>query len=289
MLFLTRLLMKSIHFSSPTIVLITDRTDLDDQLSSQFTNAKGYIGDNNVISVESRAELREKLQGIQSGGVYLTTIHKFTEDTELLSNRSNIICISDEAHRSQVNLDQKIKVTEEGVTKSYGFAKYLHDSLPNATYVGFTGTPIDATLDVFGEVVDSYTMNESVADEITKRIVYEGRAAKVLLNNEKLKEIEDYYARCAEEGANEYQIEESKRASAQMNAIIGDPDRIRAVAEDFVTHYEKRIEEAATVKGKAMFVCSNRQIAFQLYQDIIDLRPEWNEVRVAEEGAELSE
>lgn len=289
MLFLTRLLMKSIHFSSPTIVLITDRTDLDDQLSSQFTNAKGYIGDNNVISVESRSELREKLQGIQSGGVYLTTIHKFTEDTELLTDRSNVICISDEAHRSQVNLDQKIKVREEGVTKSYGFAKYLHDSLPNATYVGFTGTPIDATLDVFGEVVDSYTMNESVADEITKRIVYEGRAAKVLLNNEKLKEIEDYYARCAEEGANEYQIEESKRASAQMNAIIGDPDRIRTVAEDFVNHYEKRIKEGATVKGKAMFVCSNRQIAFQLYQDIIDLRPEWNEVRVAEEGEELSD
>ena len=141
MLFLSRLLMKSTHFASPTIVLITDRTDLDDQLSAQFTNAKGYIGDNTIISVESRAELRELLQGRQSGGVFLTTVHKFTEDTKLLTDRNNVICISDEAHRSQTNLDQKIKVTEKGVIKSYGFAKYLHDSLPNATYVGFTGTP----------------------------------------------------------------------------------------------------------------------------------------------------
>lgn len=158
MLYLTRLLMKSEYFESPTIVLITDRTDLDDQLSGQFTNAKNFIGDNLVVSVESRANLRELLQGRQSGGVFLTTIHKFTEDTELLTDRTNVICISDEAHRSQVNLDQKVKVTEKGVTKTYGFAKYLHDSLPNATFVGFTGTPIDATLDVFGKVVDAYTL-----------------------------------------------------------------------------------------------------------------------------------
>jgi type I restriction enzyme R subunit len=157
MLYLTRLLMKSEYFESPTIVLITDRTDLDDQLSGQFTNAKNFIGDNTVVSVESRANLRALIQGRQSGGVFLTTIHKFTEDTQLLTNRSNVICISDEAHRSQVNLDQKVKVTEKGVTKTFGFAKYLHDSLPNATFVGFTGTPIDATLDVFGKVVDAYT------------------------------------------------------------------------------------------------------------------------------------
>lgn len=289
MLFLSRLLMKSVHFSSPTIVLITDRTDLDDQLSTQFTNAKGYIGDNNVISVESRAELREKIQGRQSGGVFLTTIHKFTEDTELLTDRANVICISDEAHRSQTNLDQKVRVTDKGVTKTYGFAKYLHDSLPNATYVGFTGTPIDATLDVFGEVVDSYTMTESVKDEITRRIVYEGRAAKVLLDNDKLKEIEAYYAQCAEDGANDYQIEESKKATSQMNAIIGDPDRVRAVAEDFVAHYEKRVVEGSTVKGKAMFVCSSRPIAYQLFKELINLRPEWNVIKAAEEGAELTE
>ncbi|WP_226945184.1 type I restriction endonuclease subunit R [Psychrobacter sp. FME61] len=181
MLFLTRLLMRDVDLGSPTIILITDRTDLDDQLSGQFTNAKTYIGDENIISVESRAELRERLSGIKSGGVYLTTIHKFTEDTELLTERTNVIVLSDEAHRSQLNLEQKITVTEDGVKKTYGFAKYLHDSLPNATYVGFTGTPVDATLDVFGPIVDSYTMTESVHDEITVPIVYEGRAAKVLL------------------------------------------------------------------------------------------------------------
>jgi type I restriction enzyme, R subunit len=289
MLFLTRLLMKSVDFSSPTIVLITDRTDLDDQLSAQFTNAKGYIGDESVISVESRENLRELLKGRNSGGVFLSTIHKFTEDTELLTKRSNVICISDEAHRSQVNMDQKVRVTENGVERSFGFAKYLHDSLPNATYVGFTGTPIDATLDVFGAVVDAYTMQESVEDEITVRIVYEGRAAKVLLDNSKLQEIEDYYEECAEEGASEYQIEESKKATAQMNSILGDPDRIKALAEDFVKHYEKRVTEGSTIKGKAMFVSSSRPIAYDFYKAVIALRPEWAEIKVCEEGVELSE
>ena len=131
--------------------------------------------------------------------------------------------------------------------KTYGFAKYLHDSLPNATYVGFTGTPIDATLDVFGDVVDAYTMTESVADEITVRIVYEGRAAKVVLDNSKLKEIENYYASCEDDGASEHAIEQSKKATANMAAILGDPDRIQALAADFVAHYEQRVNEGATV------------------------------------------
>ncbi|WP_026726035.1 type I restriction endonuclease subunit R [Flavobacterium sasangense] len=289
MLYLSRLLMRSTHFSSPTIVIITDRTDLDDQLSGQFTNAKGFVGDESIISVESRTHLRELLQGRNSGGVFLTTIHKFTEDTRLLTDRTNVICISDEAHRSQTNLDQKVVVSEHGVRKTFGFAKYLHDSLPNATYVGFTGTPIDATIDVFGEIIDAYTMNESVKDEITVRIVYEGRAAKVLLNNHKLEEIEAYYNRCAEEGSNENQIEESKKAMAQMNAIIGDPTRLKTVAEDFVTHYENRIAEGATVRGKAMFVCTSRPIAYELYKNILALRPEWGEVKIAADGVELSD
>lgn len=289
MLFLTRLLMKSTEFSSPTIVLITDRTDLDDQLTGQFVNAKDFIGDAAVVSVESRKQLRQLLKGRHSGGVFLTTVHKFTEDTKLLTDRANVICISDEAHRSQLNLDQKLRITKNGIKRTYGFAKYLHDSLPNATYIGFTGTPIDATLDVFGEVIDAYTMTESVKDEITVRIVYEGRAAKVLLDNSKLKEIETYYAQCAEEGASEYAIEESKKANAQMNSILGDPDRLKAVAEDFVKHYEKRVSEGATVKGKAMFVCSSRPIAYELYKEIIALRPEWAEVKVCEDGAVLSD
>jgi type I restriction enzyme R subunit len=287
--------MKSVDFKSPTIVLITDRTDLDDQLSQQFTNAKGYIGDNTIETVTSRAHLRELLKDRNSGGVFLTTIHKFTEDTALLSERCNIICISDEAHRSQINLDQKIVVVDgvDGkkgtVKKSFGFAKYLHDSLPNATYVGFTGTPVDATLDVFGQVVDAYTMTESVKDEITVRIVYEGRAAKVCLNNSKLKEIEAYYKACEESGSNELQIEASKEASASMNTILGDPDRIRVIARDFVEHYEKRLEEGATVAGKAMFICSARKIAYQVYCELEALRPEWFKVVDTDNAQDLSE
>jgi type I restriction enzyme R subunit len=200
-----------------------------------------------------------------------------------------VICISDEAHRSQVNLDQKIKITEDGVKRTFGFAKYLHDSLPNATYVGFTGTPIDATLDVFGEVVDAYTMTESVADEITVPIVYEGRAAKVILDNSKLQEIEKYYDECADAGASDYAIDDSKKAMANMGAILGDPKRIATLAADFVAHYEKRVSEGSTVAGKAIFVSSSRQIAYDLYKQVIALRPEWAEVRVCAEGVELSE
>ena len=289
MLFLTRMLMRSEHFKSPTIILITDRTDLDTQLSTTFCNAKQFIGDSTVESIESREMLRQKLQGRASGGVYLTTIQKFTEDTQLLSDRTNIICISDEAHRSQVNLEQQVRITENGVQRHYGFAKYLHDSLPNATYVGFTGTPIDATIDVFGSVVERYTMTESVKDGITVNLVYEGRAAKVTLDEDKLEEIEAYYAKCEEDGANEHQIEESKKAIANLDIILGDSDRLRAVAKDFVAHYEKRVGEGATVCGKAMFVCSTRQIAFKLYQYIRELRPEWTEVREADEGIVLSD
>lgn len=275
MLFLTRILMRSRHLASPTIVLITDRTDLDEQLSELFTNAKLFIGDECVKNVETRKQLGELLRDRKSGGVFLTTIQKFSEDIDLLSDRANIICISDEAHRSQTNIGQNFRVTDKGVQRSYGFATYLHKSLPNATYVGFTGTPVDATIEVFGDVVDAYTMTESVADEITRRIVYEGRAAKVFADNSKLQEIEEYYAKCADEGANEYQIEESKKAVTKMELILGDPERLATVARDFVEHYEKRIEEGSTVCGKAMFVCANRSIAYNLYKQILAIRPDW--------------
>ena len=289
MMFLTRMLMKSKFFRSPTIVIITDRTDLDDQLSKQFVGSKRYIGDETVVSIDSREKLRQELQGRESGGVYLTTIQKFTEDLQLLTDRTNVICISDEAHRSQVNLEQKVRITDTGVERTYGFAKYLHDSLPNATYVGFTGTPIDATIEVFGGVVDAYTMTEAVRDGITVNLVYDGRAARVTLDQAKIQEIEDYYARCAEEGSNEHQIEESKKAVANMEVIIGDPDRLRAVAQDFIEHYETRVAEGATVAGKAMFVCANRYIAYDLYKIIISLRPEWAEKKICADGAELTE
>lgn len=289
MLFLTRMLMKSPHFHSPTILIITDRTDLDDQLSKQFIASKKYIGDETVVSIESRDKLREELQGRESGGVYLTTIQKFTEDIQLLTDRANVICISDEAHRSQINLDQKVRITDAGVERKYGFAKYLHDSLPNATYVGFTGTPVDGTIEVFGPVVDAYTMTESVRDGITVNLVYDGRAARVTLDQAKVREIEKYYEECERLGANEHQIEESQKAVANMEVIIGDQNRLRAVAEDFINHYETRVDEGATVAGKAMFVCMNRYIAYDLYKILIELRPEWAVKKVAAEGVELSE
>ena len=289
MLFLTRMLMKSTYFHSPTILLITDRTDLDDQLSKQFISSKNYIGDETVVSIDSREKLRQELQGRESGGVYMTTIQKFTEDLSLLTDRSNVICISDEAHRSQINLDQKVRITETGVERTYGFAKYLHDSIPNATYVGFTGTPVDGTIEVFGGVVDAYTMTEAVRDGITVNLVYDGRAARVTINQDKVREIEEYYDFCVREEANEYQVEESKKSVANMEIIIGDPDRLRAVAEDFINHYETRVAEGATVAGKALFVCSNRYIAYDFYKIITELRPKWTEKKICDEGVVLSE
>lgn len=287
MLYLTRLLMRSTDFASPTIIIISDRTDLDDQLSKDFTNAKNFVGDENIINIESRADLRTHLQGIESGGVFLTTVQKFSEDNQVLSDRTNIICISDEAHRSQVNLDLKVRIDEEkGVVESYGFAKYMHDSLPNATYVGFTGTPIDKTLEVFGDVVDSYTMFESVKDEITVRLVYEGRAAKVNLDYNKAQEIEKYYEEAIAQGASEYHVEASQKAIAKMEVVLGDTDRIRAIAKDFVTHYLKRVEECATVAGKAMFVCASRPIAYNLYKEILVICPEWGEATLTDKLTE---
>lgn len=289
MLFLARLIMRELEFKSPTIILITDRTDLDGQLSKQFTNAKNYIGDQDVTSITSREHLKDLLKGRNSGGVFLTTIHKFTESLDLLTDRENVFCMSDEAHRSQINLDQKVKITDKGVKKSYGFAKYLHDSLPKATFIGFTGTPVDATLDVFGPIVDSYTMTESVYDEITVRIVYEGRAAKVLLDGQQLEKVEQYYKDCEDAGTNEYQVDKSKQAMASMTTVLGDPERIAAIAEDFVNHYENRVTEGTTQKGKAMFVCSSRDIAYQFFKEVVRLRPEWNEVKACADGEVLTE
>ena len=288
MLFLSRLLMKSKALCSPTIILITDRNDLDDQLSRLLLNAKQFVGDSVIEQVESREDLKAKLQGRTSGGVFLTTIQKFSKDINLLSNRANIICISDEAHRSQTGLEEKVEITEQGVKRSYGFAKYLRDSLPNATYVGFTGTPIDATLDVFGAVVDEYSMIEAVEDGITKTIMYEGRASHVFADSELVKQIEAYYDQCAEEGSSEYQIEESKKAMTQMSILLNSPDLIHRLAVDFLQHYERRVEEGSTVKGKAMIVCATREIGFAIYKEIIAMRPEWAEVKICGDGEELT-
>ena len=289
MLFLARQLMRSKRLSSPTIILITDRTDLDDQLSKSFLNAKKFIGDKVIVQVENREKLKQHLENRSAGGVYLTTIQKFEEGTGLLSNRANIVCISDEAHRSQAGIGKKTTITEKGVKHHYGFAKYLRDSFPNATYVGFTGTPLDNTLDVFGPIVDRYTMTEAVADEITRKIVYEGRAAKVMIDSAQVKEIENFYKQCKQEGASDYQIEESKKTMTRIDVILNDPDLLAKIAQDIVAHYEKRVEEGSSVLGKAMIVCSSRSIAWNLYQAIVRLRPEWTEIKECIEGETLSE
>ena len=275
MLFLSRLLMRNEQLHSPTIILITDRTDLDTQLSENFTQSKRFLGDKEVLSILSRDDLKEKLQGKASGGVYLTTIQKFTESLDLLTDRDNIICISDEAHRSQINLDAKRVITEEEVKLTYGYAKYLHDSLPNATYIGFTGTPIDETLKVFGDIVEEYTMRDSIRDGITVNLVYDGRFVRAILDNKKMLEIEDYYKECLANGANEYQVEESKKKSISIKSIIGDKDILTEVAKNFVEHYENRVNEKSTIAGKCLFVCADRYIAYDFYNIVKEMRPGW--------------
>ena len=289
MLFLTRLIMHEPSLHSPTVVLITDRSDLDDQLSRQFLNSQRFIGDNTVVEMDSREQLQGVLAKTASGGVYLTTIQKFADEFGELSTRQNIICISDEAHRTSNNLDMKLVVKSDEVLKRYGFATFLHTALPNATYIGFTGTPVDATMDVFGPVIDQYTMTDSVKDGITVRLVYDGRPARATLDESKVQEIEDYYDQCLISGSNEYQVEASKKDVTNMAAIIGDDDVLNSVADYFIDHYETRVREGSTVAGKCMFVCLTRPIAFKFYNILKTKRPEWFELKVAPDGVELTE
>jgi type I restriction enzyme R subunit len=309
MLFLSRLLglRDRDTFENPTIVIITDREDLDRQTSELFVSSKRYLHDSNVRSIDSRKDLQKALgveisdlpmvaesvvpygvTGAESGGVFLTTIQKFCETTGLLSPRTNIICISDEAHRTQTSVGAKLKKTEKGVFTSFGFAKYLRDSFPNATYCGFTGTPIDETIAVFGEVVDSYTMKESSDDGITVRIAYEPRLARVILSDEQAREIQKYYDKCTEEGSNPEQVEESKKAMSEMRRVLGHPDRLKKLAKDIVTHYEALTEQKPEIIQKSMIVCADRMLAFRLLKEIITLRPDWNEPRRAGNEAALT-
>lgn len=290
MLFLTRMiaLRDPDTFNNPTIVIIVDREDLDTQTSELFATAKKYLHESDVRSIESRADLEKTLRDRPSGGVYITSIQKFCEKTGLLSDRSNIICISDEAHRTQTGVGAKLKKTDKGVFTTFGFAKYLRDSFPNATYCGFTGTPIDETIAVFGDVVDSYTMKESSDDGITVRIAYEPRLARVILSEEQAKQIKKYYDQCARDGSNPEQIEESQRAMAQMRAILGHPDRLKKLAADVVEHYEALVSEKPEIVQKAMVVCADRTLAFQLLKQILAIRPEWGELRRAEDESKLT-
>lgn len=284
MLFLSRLIAQRDNktFHNPTVIILTDREDLDTQTSELFVTAKKYLHENDVRSIENRDDLEKTLRDRPSGGVYITTIQKFCEKTGLLSKRSNIICISDEAHRTQTSTGAKLKKTDKGVFTTYGFGHYLRTSFPNATYCGFTGTPIDETIAVFGNVVDSYTMKESSDDEITVRIAYEPRLARVIVSDKQAREIEEYYEKCAEQGSTEEQIEESKRAMSRMTAILGHPERLHKLAIDIVEHYEALCAERPQVVQKAMIVCADRPLAFRVLKEIISVRPNWGVARKAE-------
>ncbi len=277
MLFLSRMLATHYRdvFRAPTIIIIVDRDDLSKQTSKLFEDSKKFLKDKKIMSIPNRQALNDELSNNQSGGIYITTIQKFCETTGLLSERNNIICISDEAHRTQTNIGSKLKYTEKGVETTYGFAKYLRDSFPNATYVGFTGTPIDETIHVFGDIVDSYTMKESSDDGITVRIQYEPRLARVIVSENQLNEIDKYYEQVVQEGSNPEQVEASKRAMSKLTKILGHPDRISKIAYDIVEHYTRLCSEKPNIVQKAMIVCANRPLAFLVYKKLEEIKPEW--------------
>ena len=290
MLFLSRLIMQRDNetFNNPTVIIIADREDLDTQTSELFVTARKFLHEEEVRSIETREDLAKTLRDRPSGGVYIITIQKFCENTGLLSERSNIICISDEAHRTQTGLGPRLKKTDKGIFTTYGFAHYLRESFPNATYCGFTGTPIDETIAVFGDIVDSYTMKEACEDGITVRIAYEPRLARVIVSEEQAKEIQKFYEFCADQGSTPEQIEESKKAMSQMRAILGHPDRLHKLAEDIVCHYEALCAEKPGIVQKAMIVCSDRQIAYDLLQEIVAIRKDWGIPRKAEHEENLT-
>lgn len=276
MVFLAGNLIKHPHLKNPTIVVITDRTDLDGQLFGTFSIANEFLR-----QVPSQAETREDIKALlnnrKTGGIIFSTIQKFEEATGLLSDRENIIVMVDEAHRTQYGVDATYDI-ETGEQK-FGYAKFLREALPNAAYIAFTGTPIEttdkSTTGLFGDVIDVYDMTQAVQDGSTVKIYYESRLAKVKLNEEKMKEIDrEYWHMQVNEGVDTYTVEESQKRLGRMEQIIGDKDRIRQVVADILEHYEDR---KTLVEGKAMIVAYSRRTAYAMYQEIIKQRPEWEE------------
>lgn len=272
MVFYTGCVVSSSEFNNPTIVVLTDRNDLDNQLFDTFCASSKLLLRQTPKHASSREHLKELLR-VKAGGIIFTTIQKFEESSEVLSDRSNIIFMADEAHRSQYGLEGKLD-RETGEWK-YGMAKYMRDSLPNATFIGFTGTPIDfddkSTVEVFGKYIDIYDMTQAVEDGATVPIYYENRTAKLKLNEALLKQIDAEYDRLAEE-ATEQTIEKSKSDLSSIEAIIGSKERLNLLADDIIAHYEDR---QYVLTGKAMIVCMSRRIAINLYRTLLEKRPEW--------------
>ena len=280
MVFYAHLLQEALD--SPTIVVLTDRNDLDDQLYGQFAKCKAFLRQE-PMPAESREHLQSLLAGRQANGIIFTTMQKFEESSDALSERRNIVVMADEAHRGQYGLAEKIKITkneedEEVAKRVVGTARIIRNTLPNATYIGFTGTPISSadrsTRDVFGDYIDIYDMTQAVEDGATRPVYYESRVIKLNLDEQTLKLIDAEYDIMAA-NADEEVIEKSKRELGQMEAVLGNDNTINSLVCDILDHYENIRENLLT--GKAMIVAYSRPIAMKVYKRTLELRPAWTE------------
>jgi type I restriction enzyme R subunit len=301
MMFLARQLsLRCPEIGSPTIIMIVDRDDLQTQAGKLFLRSEDFLSLGAAKIIADREDLKRELSIRQSGGFFICTIQKFCEEIGELNTRKNIICFSDEAHRTQVRLNSQLKIKDEkgeskGISKtSIGafitkpYAEHLRCAFPNATFVGFSGTPIDETIQVFGDIVDSYTMQQSVEDEITVDLKYIPRIAKVTLNSEKVKQIDAFYNKCADEGATEEDVAASKSAMSAMEVILGDDERLDRLAKDIIEHYSNACENKFDVVQKAMIVCSQRKIAYRLLQKFREQKPEWFEEKKSPDDSKLT-
>jgi type I restriction enzyme R subunit len=269
-----------LRLDNPTILVITDRNDLDDQLFDTFAECKQLLRQD-PVQAQDRADLK-KLLKTTGGGIVFSTIQKFAPEEgsteyEMLSNRKNIIVIADEAHRSQYGFGAKTKETEKGIETRYGNAKYLRDGLPSASFIGFTGTPIEnedkSTPAVFGNYIDIYDISQAVEDGATVRIYYESRLAKVHLKKEEAEKL-DAEVEAITEGEESTATDKAKAKWTTLEAIVGHRDRLTSIAKDFVNHFETRKE---VFEGKAMFVSMSRRVAVELYEEIVKIKPDWHD------------
>ncbi|MBQ0002948.1 MAG: type I restriction endonuclease subunit R, partial [Treponema sp.] len=278
MVFYAHLLQAAID--SPTIVVITDRNDLDNQLYTQFSNCKDFLRQE-PVQAESREHLKSLLEGRKANGIIFTTMQKFEESSEPLSDRKNIIVMADEAHRGQYGLTEKIKTSKDEngnliARRTIGTARIIRDSLPNASYIGFTGTPISredrSTIEVFGDYIDVYDMTQAVQDGATRPVYYESRVIKLKLDDKVLAQIDAEYDILAQ-NADEEVIEKSKHELGKMEEILGSEKTINSLVDDILEHYEN--ERQYQLTGKAMIVAYSRSIAMKIYNRILELRPQW--------------
>lgn len=301
MMFLARQLsLRCTELGSPTIVMIVDRDDLQTQAGKLFLRSEEFLSIGAAKIIADRADLKTELSLRTSGGFFICTIQKFCEEIGALNTRKNIICFSDEAHRTQIRLNSQLKVKDKPTTNqdeddskigafiTKPYAEHLRCAFPNATFVGFTGTPIEETIQVFGDIVDRYTMQQAVEDEITVGLKYVPRIAKVTLDSEKVKEIDAYYKKCADEGATEDDVESSKKAMSAMEVILGDDERLDRLAKDIIEHYTNACNNNEDVVQKAMIVCSKRKIGYRLLQKFREQKPEWFEEKKSPDDSKLS-